>query len=129
MPGNTIAYATEPSANATEFASRLYTKCLGREAEEDGLRFWSLSLTNLEITGTQAAYQFFTSAEFFGFKTSDEEYIERLYETFMGRASDADGMAFWLKELEDGKTRDDILYGFAGSKEFTEICNTYGIDR
>ena len=128
-PGNTLAYATEPSANATEFASRLYTKCLGREAEEDGLKFWSLSLTNLEITGTQAAYQFFTSAEFVGFKTSDEEYIERLYETFMGRASDADGMAFWLKELEDGKTRDDILYGFAGSKEFTEICNTYGIDR
>ena len=128
-PGNTTAYATEPSANAIEFASRLYTKCLGREAEEEGLKFWSLSLTNLEITGTKAAYQFFTSAEFVGFKTSDEEYIERLYETFMGRASDADGMAFWLKELEDGKTRDDVLYGFADSKEFTEICNTYGIDR
>ena len=128
-PGATTAKATMPSANATEFASRLYTKCLGREAEEGGLKFWSLSLTNLEVTGTQAAYQFFTSDEFMGFNTSDEEYIERLYETFMGRASDPDGMAFWMKELKDGKTRDDILYGFAGSKEFTEICNTYGIDR
>ena len=127
--GAPTAKATEPSNNAKRFAERLYTKCLGRDAEEEGLMFWSLSLTNLEVTGTVAAYKFFTSQEFIGYGLSDDVYIERLYETFMGRASDAEGKAYWLNELKNGKKRDDVFYGFANSQEFEIICNSYGIER
>ncbi|MBO7424534.1 MAG: DUF4214 domain-containing protein, partial [Clostridiales bacterium] len=83
--GATRAKATIASANATAFATRLYTECLGREPEAEGLKFWSLGLTNLELSGTQAAREFFYSPEFVNANYSDEEYINRMYKTFMGR--------------------------------------------
>ena len=127
--GATTAKATKASKNAIAFAERLYTCCLGREAEADGLKFWSLSLTNLEVSGSEAARQFFTSAEFKGFNTSDEEYIKRLYTTFMGREYDEGGLNYWLGEMKGGMNRDQVFNEFAKSKEFTDICNSYGIQR
>ena len=127
--GATRAKATIASKNAIDFATRLYTCCLGRTAEEDGLKFWSLGLTNLEVSGYEAAKQFFESAEFKGFKTSDEEYLRRLYTTFMGREADTDGLNYWLKTMSDGMSREQVLIEFAKSKEFSEICNTYAINR
>ncbi|MBP5492364.1 MAG: DUF4214 domain-containing protein, partial [Clostridiales bacterium] len=76
--------ATIPSKNAVKFATRLYTCCLGRDPEEDGLNYWSLALTNLDAKGYQAASLFFESPDFQGFNTSNEEYLRRLYTTFMG---------------------------------------------
>ena len=127
--GATRAKATIASKNATDFATRLYTCCLGRTAEEEGLKFWSLGLTNLEVSGYEAAKQFFESAEFKGFNTSDEEYLRRLYTTFMGREADTDGLNYWLKTMGDGMSREQVLIEFAKSKEFSEICNTYAINR
>ncbi len=127
--GATRAKATIASKNATDFATRLYTCCLGRDAESDGLKFWSLGLTNLEVSGYEAAKQFFESAEFNGFKTSDEEYLRRLYTTFMGREADTDGLNYWLNVMKGGMSREQVLIEFAKSKEFSEICNTYAINR
>ncbi|MCR5803509.1 MAG: DUF4214 domain-containing protein [Clostridia bacterium] len=127
--GATRAKATIPSANAMEFATRLYTCCLNRDPEEDGLKFWALSLTNLEVTGADTADLFFESEEFKGFNTSNEDYIKRLYTTFMGREYDDAGLTFWLSEMNNGLSRHDVLVGFANSKEFTEICASYGINR
>ena len=127
--GATRAKATIASKNATDFAERLYTKCLGRNSEEDGLRFWSLGLTNLEVSGYEAAKQFFGSDEFKSFNTSNEEYLRRLYTTFMGREADTDGLNYWLKTMSDGMSRGQVLDEFAKSQEFTEICNSYAINR
>ena len=121
--------ATIASKNAIKFATRLYTCCLGREPEADGLNYWSLALTNLEVSGYQAASLFFESPEFQGFNTSNEEYLTRLYTTFMGREPDADGFNYWLGLLNGGMSRSDALKTFAGCPEFQEICNKYGIDR
>ena len=127
--GATRAKAAIASRNATEYATRLYTCCLGRDPETDGLNFWSLGLTNLEVSGYEAAKQFFESAEFKGFNTSDEEYLRRLYTTFMGREADTDGLNYWLKVMSDGMSREQVLNEFAKSKEFSDICNTYAINR
>ena len=121
--------ATIASKNAIKFATRLYTCCLGRDPEEDGLNYWSLALTNLEVSGYQAASLFFESPEFQGFNTSNEEYIKRLYTTFMDREADTDGFNYWLGLLNGGMSRSDALKTFAGCPEFQEICNKYGIDR
>ena len=121
--------ATIPSKNAVKFATRLYTCCLGRDPEEDGLNYWSLALTNLEATGYQAASLFFTLPEFVGLKTTNEEYLTRLYTTFMGREPEADGFAYWLGLLNGGTDRVDVMKAFAGCPEFQEICNQYGIVR
>ena len=127
--GAATAKATKASDNATAFATRLYTECLGREPEQEGLNFWSLALTNLEVTGTKAAREFFYSREFQDSNYDNEEYITRLYETFMGREPDNDGLAFWVSLLEGGTTRNDVFDSFAKSNEFAEICNSYAIQR
>ena len=121
--------ATKPSENAVNFAARLYTCCLGRNPELRGLKYWSLALTNLEKTGAQAAQNFFESEEFIGFKTTDKEFVTRLYKTFMGRAPEKDGMNYWLSEMQKGKPRHAVMAWFASSPEFTDICKQYGIDR
>ena len=58
----------------------------------------------------------------------DADYVEYLYEAFMGRSSDVDGKAYWLGRIaNEGLTREDVFNGFAYSPEFTGICNGYGI--
>ena len=127
--GATRAKATIASANATAFATRLYTECLGRDPEEGGLKFWSLGLTNQELSGTQAAKEFFYSPEFVNAKYSDEEYIYRMYKTFMGREPEDEGKAYWLSELKNGTTRDEVFNFFSTCPEFTGICKEYAIVR
>ena len=121
--------ATKPSKNAIKFATRLYTCCLGRDPEEDGLQYWSMALTKLEVSGYQAASLFFTLPEFQGFNTTNEEFLRRLYTTFMGRDPEEDGYNYWLALLNGGMDRNEVLKGFAASPEFQKICNRYGIER
>ena len=127
--GATTAKATVPSKNSVEFVKRLYTVCLGRDADEDGLNYWSLGLTNQELTGTQAVREFVYSREFQDSNYDNEEYITRLYETFMGREPDNDGLTYWNDLLEAGTSRNDIFDSFARSDEFADICNSYAIHR
>ena len=128
--GASTAKATRASKNATDFATRLYTECLGRDPETDGLNYWSLSLTNQERTGSQAAKEFFYSPEFKDKNLGDEEYINRLYKTFMGRNPDDDGKNYWLGQLGNGTmNRDQIFDFFSTCEEFTDICNQYAILR
>ncbi len=122
--------ATKASKNAINFATRLYTCCLKRDAEDGGLKYWSLALTNLEKTGAEAALFFFESDEFKGFNTTDKEYLTRLYTTFMDREPAQSEVDYWLGEIAGGRqNRHSILAFFAQSEEFTGICKKYGIDR
>ena len=127
--GAPSAKAEIPSPNAKGFATRLYTCCLGRDPEEGGLKYWSLALTNLEKTGAEAAKQFFESEEFQNMRTSNTEYVTRLYRTFMGREPETDGLNYWVGELVKGRSRLYVMAGFASSQEFTNICKKYGIER
>ena len=122
--------ATKASKNATNFATRLYTCCLKRDAEQGGLEYWSLALTNLEKTGAQAAQFFFESEEFTGFNTTLNDYLNRLYTTFMDRQPAASEIEYWVGEVKAGRqNRHSILAFFAQSPEFSEICKKYGIKR
>ncbi len=118
------------SKNAINFATRLYTCCLGRDPEPKGLQYWSLALTNLEQTGCSAAKLFFTSDEFVNYKLNNTEYVKRLYTTFMGRDPEASEVAYWTGEIAKGtQTRASVMAFFGQSPEFTKICKKYGIDR
>ncbi|MBR3057227.1 MAG: DUF4214 domain-containing protein [Clostridiales bacterium] len=123
------AKAEFASKNAIAFATRLYTCCLDREPENDGLKYWSLALTNLEKTGCEAAAFFFTGDEFVGFGLKNDEYVRRLYTTFMGRDPEASEIAYWVGEISKGtQTKDSVMQFFGSSEEFTNICKKYGIE-
>ena len=127
--GAITAKASFPSENAKAFAKALYTGCLGREAEEGGLNYWALSLTNQERSGYAAACEFFGSDEFKSQNFDNTEFLKRVYLTFMLREADTDGLNYWLGRMNNGTTREQVLAEFAYSKEFTELCNKYGILR
>ncbi|MBO4637489.1 MAG: DUF4214 domain-containing protein [Clostridiales bacterium] len=117
----------EPNSATIEFATRLYTTCLGRDADEPGMLAWARQLANQRDTGTGAARGFFFSEEFTRQNVSNEEYVNRLYRTFMGREADEAGFSAWVAQLNAGTSREEVFNGFAQSVEFTRICASYGI--
>ena len=117
----------QPSAEVESFARRLYTTCLGRDADANGLRDWATQLANMQISGSDAAHGFFFSQEFIAQGFSNEEYVNRLYRTFMGREADPAGFSDWVGQLNRGASRESVFQGFAGSAEWAGICAEYGI--
>lgn len=110
------------------FATRLYSVALNRTPDQAGLDYWTNRLAARQITGTQAAYGFFFSAEFQNANLSNEQYIQRLYQTFLGRDPEPAGYNYWLTRMADGATRTEVFYGFSGSAEFAGICAYAGIN-
>lgn len=111
------------------FSARLYEVCLGREPDEAGLAHWNTVLVNKERSGAQVAYGFVFSKEYQLKNASDEEYVEMLYNVFLDRPSDREGMPHWLNVLSTGVSREYVFRGFAESQEFTNICKAYNIER
>ncbi len=110
------------------FIKRLYKICLDRDADENGLSYWNGKLRRNECSGATAAHGFVFSEEFINKNHSDADFVEYLYQAFMGRASEANGKAYWLDRMAKGEvTREDVFNGFAYSEEFVGICNSYGI--
>ncbi len=132
QPASTPAPApvdVTPNDNIYAFASRLYECALNRTPDQGGLDYWAKELANRRVTGTAAAYKFLFSDELINANISDEEYINRLYRTFMGREADASGFSYWMSCIANGSSRKDVFDGFSTSAEFTRICSEYGIDR
>ena len=114
--------AIAPSELTYAFVERLYITAMGRGYDEDGRQYWASELANFNISGEQAGASFFFSAEFVGFNLSDMDFLGRLYVTFMNREADAEGEAYWIGILKSGVSREDVVYGFTRSPEFTEKC-------
>ena len=112
-----------------QFVRRLYKVCLGRNPDEKGLTSWTGKLKTGSVTGIGAAYGFIFSDEFKNKNLCNEDYVEQLYQAFLGRAADASGKATWVKKLETGTSREAVFNGFALSAEFTKLCSDYGILR
>lgn len=111
------------------FVERLYTVILGRSSDPAGLKGWTEALLSHQNTGIEAAAGFVFSREYLNMNKTDSEYIDDLYMAFMGRAADPAGKQAWLSRLAAGDSRRMVFNGFAGSDEFTAICESYGILR
>ena len=110
------------------FASRLYSIALNRAPDQAGLDYWTQRLSTRAVSGAEVAYGFFFSAEFQNANLSNEEFILRLYRTFLDRDPDNGGYAYWLQRIADGASRQEVFYGFTGSAEFAGICASAGIN-
>lgn len=110
------------------FASLLYENALGRTASQSELDYWAQELTNGR-TGAEVAYGFLFSEEFQNKNYSDADYVEHLYLSLMGRASDEGGKADWVTRLGNGVSRLYVFQQFTDSVEFGNLCNTYEIQR
>ncbi len=123
-----LDYATR-YANVQSFVTRLYEKCLDREPDEEGMNTWPDILMSKKGTGASVAKGFVYSKEYIGKNVSDEEYLNMLYRVFLDREADAEGLDTWLGLMEQGLSRDYVFRGFVQSPEYTNICQSYGIER
>ena len=131
QPGTyAVTEARDQNEGVTAYVARLFTQALGRGYDKDGLNDWCSKIiadTSRDNIIQVAANGFFHSKEFQDKGLTDEEYVKVLYRTFLGREAEPDGLESWKKQLADGKSRDDILPGFANSQEFTDIMHQYGL--
>ncbi len=112
------------------FVTRFYTLCLERYPDQEGMYGWVNNLKHQYMNGAQIAEAFIFSDEFLNKNVSDEKYVELLYNTLLGRPSDANGKAGWVGELQGGHmTRKGMMKAFIESIEFGGICEEYGITR
>lgn len=113
----------------TAFVERMYTVALGRKSDAAGLKDWVSKLANKERDGAGIAQGFLMSKEFLGKGLDNEAYVDVLYKTFFDRAGDEAGKKYWMDKLASGTTRQFVLAGFVNSKEFTTLCEKFGIVR
>ncbi len=119
----------DQNPGATGFIARLYTKMLGRRFDENGLEDWCRVYLTGEKTIEQIASDgFLHSQELFNQNLSNEEFVLRMYLTFLNRQPDPEGFANWVAKLNAGvENRDTLVYGFTRSQEFSELKASYGL--
>lgn len=115
--------------DVTAFVSRMYTVVLNRSWDRGGLYDWTGLLLNHEISGRDLARGFFFSAEFQRKNVSNEEFVRICYRTCLNREPDEEGWNTWMGQLQSGASRESVLDGFIGSREYTALCQEYGIER
>ena len=110
-----------PSVAANDlFVSSLYQSLLGRNADPNGLTYWSGQL-NAGVSRTQVAQDIGTSQEA---RTYD---VDQFYEVLLNRPADAAGQDYWTGELKAGESLDQVKAGILGSNEFYNVAgNTEG---
>lgn len=108
-------------------AYRAYAAAFDRVPETAGLAFHIANLDGGQRYEDMAA-GFVNSAEFqarFGASTSNAQFVDALYQNALGRAGDAQGVAYWNGLLDSGQsTRAQVLLGFTDSPE--NIVKTAG---
>ena len=106
---------------------RFYKQCFERNPDNAGLSDWSNRLNSGIASGSDVAYGFVFSQEFINRELQDSEYVTVLYKAFFGREPDTTGFESWRIALLNGSDRKDVLNGFLGAPEFTNLSIEYGI--
>ena len=125
----TLSQYRDKNEGATGYVARLYTKMLGRKYEETGIEYWCKEYLTGKVTIENIATNgFLHSQEFTNLNLSNEEFVIRMYQTFLNREPDMAGYKDWVGKLNSGeKTRDDLVYGFSLSQEFANLKKSYGL--
>ena len=119
----------DKSSAVTDFVLRLYTICLGRDGDNEGICNWTLQLLNGTASGSGVAYGFVFSEEYLNKNPTAEDYVAMLYRTFLDREPDPDGFDHWVSKILSGNSMESVFEGFVNSQEFSNICSNYGISR
>ncbi len=109
------------------FINRCYSTILGRKPESEGIQTWTNELVSGRKYASEIIDRFVNSPEFQGKRYSNGDVVEILYKAMLGRSSDPAGKANWVAKLDARQPLGVVINGFCVSKEFTEICNSYGI--
>ena len=111
-----------PNDTAISLVAGIYEKALNRSYDTEGLAYWSYMLSSHKLTWENVGVEFFMSEEMRSKNLSNEEYVTRLYQTFMEREPETDGFNYWVSQLNNGVSRQTVVNGFTRSEEFLAKC-------
>ena len=113
-----------------KFILMCYKNLLGRTPNKAELAKKEEGVKAAKMSAAQIVITFIESKEFQNKYKTNEEYVSKLYTGLFGRKkADAEGVAFFTKELRNGLTRRYVLAQFVATNEFQKICNEYQIDK
>lgn len=116
---DTFASSVLVATSTEAFVQYLYKCILGRQDTGGTGTAYIKSLP--AGTSLLAVYNiFFDSAEYKGLKTTNEKYVEQLYECVLFRKAEDAGKQFWVNSLSSGSSRLTLLTSFIASVEFQE---------
>ena len=110
-----------------QFVIRLYRIVLNRNYDNNGLNYWVSSLKNGQRTASDVANGFFFSNEMQNRNLGNADYVDVLYRSILGREPDGNGRVYWIRQLDAGVPRVNIVAGFTNSNEFANMAAQAGI--
>ncbi|MDD2675838.1 MAG: DUF4214 domain-containing protein, partial [Flavobacterium sp.] len=118
---NTLTTDSNAVATTTEIAvADLYSNYLYREADEEGLNYWTEQIDAGTMTLAEATQSFVESEEFSG----SVEPIARLYYSLLNRIPDQAGLEYWISEHRHGKELEEIADSFLQAEETQAVYST-----
>ena len=116
------------STKLETFVKRLYTTCLGRAADNGGLKYWCGRIRSGSLKGIGLAGAFVFSSEFTSKNYCDRHFVKQLYPALMGREADRAGLNYWAGRLGTGTKREQLLNEFTSCAEYKRLCTEAGIE-
>lgn len=100
-------------------AQRLYKAIFNRDADHDGSQYWSEEVKNgFDLHSIAQCFIESPESQSIMGQLTDEQFVEKLYNNALGRASDPAGKAYWLDQLATGALdRASVALCFVGSSE------------
>lgn len=111
-------------------AYRLYQAAFDRTPDQPGLSFWVRVLDAKALNLEQVAGEFLRSAEFnslYGNASTNADLVGLLYRNVLNREADVGGRDYWIGQLNNGMTREQLLINFSESAE--NQLNVVGVIR
>jgi hypothetical protein len=103
------------------FTRHNYRQFLNREAEPEGMQYWSGNLDSGEKKVDEVARGFGHSPEFINMGVSDDQFVDVMYNSFLMRESEQEGHDYYVNKLNNGFTRAQIMEGFIQSVEYANL--------
>jgi uncharacterized delta-60 repeat protein len=109
-----------------------YRGLLARLPDSGGLNYWVGRFRTAQCQGQAAivaeveaiSSAFTLSGEYTGRGRNDAQYVGDLYNAFLRRGGDLQGVQFWINEMQSGaRTREQVRIAFRDSPEFQARVN------
>ncbi len=94
-------FSTKRITNAKEWIEGFYHIFFLRDGDPDGMSYWTSKLSSHEISVNYFTSNIVNEQEYKEKNLDNAKYVERMYRSVTGRTSDAEGLAWWVKTLEE----------------------------
>lgn len=94
-------FTTSRIKSAKDWIEGFYHIFFLRDGDPDGMAYWTSKLSSHEITVNYFTANIVNEKEYKEKNLDNSKYVERMYRSVTGRTSDAEGLAWWVRTLEE----------------------------